>query len=492
MLKHLAALFAVVLALLWVPAAAQTGGGVDTATIDSYIQDEMSNDRVPGVALAIVRDGEVVYLKGYGDDGYGRPVTADTSFILGSMSKSFTALAVMQLVERGLVELDAPAQRYLSWFRVADPAASAQITVRHLLNQTSGIPARAPQADQEGATLQDHVRALATVQLSNPPGEQHEYSSPNYLVLGAIIEQVSGQSYGQYLQEHIFAPLGMQHSFTDQDTAIQQGMAQGHRYWFGFPVAATLSYETDRMPTAAVISSAGDLAHYLIAQQNGGSFQGQQVLSPEGMAEMHRPAAAGDGFSYAMGWRVGPIKDIPAIHHGGIVPHFRGKMVMLPEQRWGVAVLTNASTSFPLPAIPTSHRMADAIAASLTGQRLAASSYNQFYVYLAITAGLALILFEQVKELFKIGDWRAKAVTLPGIRRRGDVAAEFIVPILMVLGLPGLLGLSWAGIWRSTPDMATWLWISVVLSILSGLLKARALFGLPRSTAGVGARKVAR
>jgi CubicO group peptidase (beta-lactamase class C family) len=477
LLGTLGALFA----LLAAPAAARPTHGLDRGAIDTYVQEQMRKDRVPGVALAVVRGDEIVYLQGYGSDGYGRPVTPGTSFILGSMSKSFTALAVMQLVERGLIALDAPAQRYLPSFRVADPAASAQITVRHLLNHTSGIPARARQAEQEGAALQDHVRALAAVKLSNPPGARHEYASPNYLVLGAIVEQVSGQRYGQYIQQQIFAPLGMEHSFTDQEAAIGRGMARGHRYWFGFPVTATLPYEADRMPTAALISSAGDLARYLLAQLNGGSFQGQRVLSPQSMAEMHRPAAPGDGFSYAMGWRVGAISGIPAIHHGGIVPHFRGKLVLLPEQGWGVAVLTNASTGFPLPIAPTSHRMADAIAASLAGQPLSADGYSQSTAYLAMTIGLLLVPLSQIRGLMRRKVWRARMAGRSPWYALSDVATELVVPALLVLGLPALLGLPWSGIWRASPDLAAWLWLSVALSLVSGAVKAAAVLSIRAS-----------
>ncbi len=108
----------------------------DLAAIDQYVEVEMQRDRVPGVALAIVHNNQIVSLRGYGTDGNGRPVTPATGFLLGSMSKSFTALAVMQLVERGQIRLDSPAITYLPWFHTADANASAQISVRHLLNHT--------------------------------------------------------------------------------------------------------------------------------------------------------------------------------------------------------------------------------------------------------------------------------------------------------------------------------------------------------------------
>jgi CubicO group peptidase (beta-lactamase class C family) len=147
--------------------SAQTGSGViDATAIDKYIADRMRSARIPGVALAIVKGDQIVYLKGYGQaDSSGRAVTPQTPFLIGSITKAFMALAVMQLVEAGKVELDAPVQRYIPWFRLADPQASAHITVRQLLNQTSGIP-QVPTLmtwtwpDDDNA-LERHVRLLA-------------------------------------------------------------------------------------------------------------------------------------------------------------------------------------------------------------------------------------------------------------------------------------------------------------------------------------------
>src|SRR4051794_6069261 len=153
----------------------------DFAAIDTYIEQQMREQRVPGLALGIVQGDQIVNLKGFGvADPSGRAVTAQTPFMIGSVTKSFTALAIMQLVEQGKVELDAPVQRYLPWFRVADDAASAQITVQHLLHQTSGL-SRATgnqfQAshDMRADVLERQVRSLSTAQLTEPVGTAFQY-----------------------------------------------------------------------------------------------------------------------------------------------------------------------------------------------------------------------------------------------------------------------------------------------------------------------------
>ncbi len=340
----------------------------DIPAIAHYIAEQMQRNRIPGVAVAIVAHDSVVYARGFGTDGVGASVTERTAFVLGSMSKSVTALAVMQLVEQHLVQLDAPVQLYLPWFRVADTRASARITVRHLLHHTSGIPTNAPRATGASRTLTDQVRALADVALHNPPGAVHAYASPNYLVLGAIVEAETRHSYGSYVQAAIFAPLGMHDSHVDQTSVPDREhpghLSRGHVYVFGFPVARTLPHEGDRLPTAALISSAADLGRFLVAQLRTDS---SALLRVAGFAQMHTGGAASDGFSYAFGWRDGTIAGQRAVHHGGIVPNVRGKMVMLPDQGLGVVVLTNVSSAIPWPITPTSHLMADQIAAALIG-----------------------------------------------------------------------------------------------------------------------------
>ncbi len=430
-------------------------GVPDFSALNAYIAEEMRGERIPGLALVIVRGAEVVHARGFGTDGAGRSVTPQTSFILGSMSKSFTALAIMQLVEEGRVELDAPVQRYLPGFRVADSSASTRITVRHLLNHTGGIPALAPRGSGDTLTLATHVGELSGVELRSAPGVRHEYSSPNYLVLGAIIEKVSGLRFDEYVRMKVFAPLEMQHSYVSEAEAKRGGLSQGHRYWFGYPRPVTLRHEADRLPTAAIISSAGDLGHFMIAQLGGGSFRGRSVLSADGVARLHQPGVASDGFSYAMGWRISRnSRGNTVIHHGGIVPHFRGKMVMLPEQVWGVAVLTNVSSALPLS--PASHRIADNIGAYLAGEPLPAPGSRFKFAYFVITAVVLVLSVNQVRQ--GIVAWRRRN-TRPAAPRRAVTreAAQLLLPLALLVGLPLMVGLPWAEAVRSLPDIAYWL-----------------------------------
>ena len=184
-------------------------GPADTATVDNWLEAQLRDAGIPGGALAIVRDGRVVDERGFGTaDLTGRPVTATTPFVIGSLSKSITALAVMQLVDAGRVDLDAPVRRYLPEFSVADPAAADRITVRELLTHTSGlstatgiVPLTTP-----ATSLDARVRDLAAVQLASAPGTRYAYSNANYLVLGRLVEVVSGEPFGAYVRSPRLRP----------------------------------------------------------------------------------------------------------------------------------------------------------------------------------------------------------------------------------------------------------------------------------------------
>ncbi len=184
------------------------------SAIDAYVEEQRRRLHIPGISLAIIEGDRIAHYRSFGLARQGGEAPSpQTPFFIGSLTKSFTALAVMQLVEAGKVELDAPVQRYLPWFRVADPQASAQMTVRHLLNQTSGLPALPGEIaladfDDRPDATERQVRALASLKITRPVGSKCEYSNLNYNILGLIVEAASGESYADYVQTHIFNPAG--------------------------------------------------------------------------------------------------------------------------------------------------------------------------------------------------------------------------------------------------------------------------------------------
>jgi CubicO group peptidase (beta-lactamase class C family) len=336
-------------------------------TVDDYITAHMRADRIPGLAVAIVQDDQIVYLKGYGRaDPSGRAVTPQTPFLIGSITKTFTALAVMQLAEAGRVELDAPVKLYLPWFRVADPDASAQITVRMLIDQTSGLPQLPTFVTwtwpNDPDVLERHIRLMANAKLAFPPGEGFAYSNANYVTQGVIVQSVTGQSYEDYIRQHIFVPLDMRSSFASQEAAIQDGMAMGHRWWFGFPIPATLPFNRANLPAGFAISSAEDMAHYMIAQLNGGRYEDSTVLSPEGIARMQAEPPPG---TYGLGWESVRIDGRRLVNFDGATGNFQASIFLDPTSRVGVFVAANAMSA--LDGVSSS-RSSSSLGATSTGE----------------------------------------------------------------------------------------------------------------------------
>ena len=438
----LLAFFILSLTLATIPVNASNPSADDFAAIDRYIEQQMGAARIPGLALGIVQGDQIVHLKGFGKaDETGRPVTPQTPFVLGSTTKSFTALAIMQLVEAGKVELDAPVQRYLPWFRVTDPEASAQITIRHLLNQTSGLPSPAgttysfkERTDQ--AALEEQVRALANVTLDRPVGESFEYCNLNYGMLGLVIERVTGESYEQYIQERVFDPLQMNNSFADYQEAQKHGLAQGYLYSWSMPKPVDFIYNRTGLPSGYLVSSAEDMSHYLIAQLNGGRYGDVSILSEAGLAQTHLPAIQatmmGDSTSYGMGWFVGEMDGVPAVWHPGGVMSYHSDLILAPESGWGIVIIHNANDYTGAPGT----EIASGILNLLVG-RQPVSKTRQFPIPQSV---LLAVLILQVAGIVRSANmfkrWRSQPESMPHGKAKTALS----------IGLPFVINLLWASV----------------------------------------------
>lgn len=459
-------------------AAAQPVGPSDYASIDAYVQGQMTDAHLPGMALGLVHDGQVVHVRGFGRaNPAGDAVTPTTPFVIGSVSKSFTALAVMQLVETGQVSLDAPAVDYVSDFRLADAADSNRITVRQLLNQTSGIPTEAGIDPLTGpvTSLDAQVRSLSAVNPATTPGAAFAYSNANYEVLGRLIEDVSGLSYGSYLQDRILTPLGMTDTFTSVENARAAGLAGGCRIWFGVAncLAPGTGFRPDFVPAGFVMSSVQDMSRYLVAQLSGQVEGGKGILSPADFALMHAPAAnaglSAQGGSYGMGWFIGPRAGIgKTIWHDGSAAASHSMVLLLPDTGWGIVILTNAE-SLLYSMVARIDVIADGIAARLAGTPEPGTLSGLYYAFDAIVvlfAALQLRTFVRLarrpagmpSHKSRFGFWLAE-IALP-------IWRELIVPIGILVGLPAILGAPWVNL--AGTDVGAWLLGFAIFLLLTG------------------------
>ena len=448
------------------PAAATSATSPDYRAVDSFIQSQMSDAHLPGLALGIVHDGVISHLAGFGRaDASGRPVTADTPFIVGSVSKSFTALAVMQLVEAGAADLDASAKTYVPDFGLKDAGDSDRITVRQLLNQTSGIPTAAGIDPLTGpvTSLADQVHALAPVVPQSAPGAAYAYSNANYEVLGRLVELVSGQTYSDYLQQHVFGPLGMTHSFASLEPARTAGLAGGCPIWFGLAQCLTpgTGYRPDFVPAGFVISTASDMSRYMLAQLDGGSYAGQSLLSPAGVAEMHTAAASAglsaQGGGYGMGWFAGPHGHLAhTVWHDGSAAATHSMVLMLPDSGWGIVLLTNGE-SLLYSMLGRIDVIVDAVAAQLVGSAQPGTLAGLYIAFDAIVLVLAALQVRTLIRLLRTRGGRARhrnqaskvifEIIVPAWR-------ELVVPIGILIGLPAVFSAPWVNLVQTDVGVA--------------------------------------
>lgn len=437
-LRRAAAVVAGCVAVTFLAGGTSVGAGPpavpDPAVIDSYLADSLDATRLPGMAVAIIRGGEVVHAAGYGTDGRGASVTPRTSFRIGSLTKSFTAAAVLQLVASGHVALDAPVQAYLPGFVTADPDASRRITVRHLLNQTSGIADSGFPALHDGEEdLARRAASLRNARLVSEPGREFHYTDVNYQVLARLIEVVSGAPWAEYLRERVFAPLGTRGTVAAA-TAAQGAfavpdLAPGHVLLFGMPIARS---ELDGLLAGAggVISTAEDMGRWLVAQSTGGG----PVLGPDDVALMQTPPPGVEG-GYAMGWQlITPEQGPRWLEHTGVLSTYSAIQVLLPESGQGFVLLFDANS-----ALADTAGVAAGLAGLLTGDAQAAEPRSTALVAAVLGAATLAVLALRVRQLLRVPRWRrrragrARWTALPGL-------VWLVLPVALLAGMPALLG----------------------------------------------------
>jgi CubicO group peptidase (beta-lactamase class C family) len=461
-------------------AAPDPAAGPDLAAIDAFVEDRMRRHGIPGIALAIVRGGEVIHARGFGTDGRGQPMTTDTPLYIGSVSKSFTGLAIMQLVAQGHIELDAPVRTYLPWFEVADPDASARITVRHLLGHASGLSdlryiesLRLP----DDATIEEGVRDLRRAEPIAAPGSEFHYFNPNYAVLGHLIEAVSGQSYADYLREHVFEPLDMRRTFTDPEAARAAGLARGHLQAFGVPVPREQPFRQHGLPAGYLMSTANDMAHYLGAMNGGGSYGGERVLSRFAMIELHAPSGPG-GF-YANGWFVGDHRGHRLVQHGGTNEAFKAEAMLLPDDDLALVLLANQST---LPAALFAYAdLSTGLLDLLIGETPAPPPFSMRTLGAVLGIAFLIQLAAITRDAARLPRWRERARGWSRIRAAISVVPHFVTaPVIAIAVIAALQawmgrGISLGQALDGVPDLTLMLAVGFVADLALGSWKATAL-----------------
>jgi len=310
---------------------------------------EPVNDKTPGAAVVVIRDGAVVLKKAYGmaDVTAGVPNTTKTRFLLASVTKTFTAAAIMQLADRGLLNIDDTVSKYLTDFPSGD-----KVKLRHLLTHTGGLP-----------DFMSYEQAREKP-LEFEPGTRVSYSNIGYQMLGKIIEKVSGQTYEAYLQENIFKPAGMSSSGVDKKSSLKERACGYLNSPDGFQSAGR-NAATDAYAAGSLFSSVEDLFLWSQALESG------KLVKTETLQQVFTPTRMNDGRDgvFGLGWMIGRNKGLREVHHGGDITGFNTEVARYPDQKFTVIVLSNIGMR-PLGPLPNAADLSKKIAEIYLGDQM--------------------------------------------------------------------------------------------------------------------------
>ena len=328
--------------------------------VDDYVAATVRTWEIPGIAIAIVKEGKLIVAKGYGVRELGKPEPVDqnTIFDAASLSKSFTAAAIASLVNENKMTWDAPVKRYLTSIEFPDPYLTANVTIRDLLTHRTGIHATNGALFFSGANRSQLLGLIKNMRIVAPFRTQFIYSNMGYTVAGEAAAVAAGTTWEDLITKRFLVPLEMKRTSAIFNSAPSTGnIASGHALINGVQ-RVTLREGVQRdvtAPAGAVQSSAADLANWMIFQLGDGTFQGKRILSPEVMTEMHSIQIiipGGQAFrtarqikyfgGYGLGWQVMDYRGNRIFWHSGAGDGQFAYMVLLPDSRLGVAVLINS------------------------------------------------------------------------------------------------------------------------------------------------------
>ncbi|MBU7317108.1 serine hydrolase domain-containing protein [Paenibacillus oleatilyticus] len=436
--------------------------------IDDYVKTNMEVNNIKAAALAIANNEEVFYAQGYGTFSDGRGITGSTPFPIASLSKSFTALAVLQLVENGRIDLDTPYASYFPDLTPKDERVRA-ITVRNLLNQTTGLNdkanpdmTRSPQYQ----SLQEINPSLSAVKLVHDPGTTFNYHNPNYQYLALLVEKVSGQSFSDYMEKNIFERLEMNRTFSVSTTRqINENPAipQGHYLFFGHPVSqAEPPWFIDG--PAGIVSTAEDMAKWMLAQSNG------RLLSPKLMEEYHTP---GQSSPYGMGWIADKEEHVGrTISHSGIFWTYKAEETIYLDQQLGITMMFNSG----LTTFVDYRAFIDGIARIIRGEKAEVPVLNSRNMETVMTLLIIATVLWGIYSHFRIkrSNKRLTAgkLIISSLGRLLPVLILLLFKPLVTVMAAGRL-FPWFGLWTTMPSLIIWLVVLSLVNVTNGVYLVR-------------------
>lgn len=334
-------------------------------TTENMIRKLMDDYNVAGMSVALIRGGEIVSAEGYGlrDAGAGLPMTADTVLPIGSITKTFTALALGMLADEGKLDWDAPVISYIPSLRLSSPLLTENVTARDLMCHRTGVPKYDLQAIycvmEDGASM---VRSLEYLETNAAFRTKLQYSNQMVSLAGYLIEVITGIPYQEFVRERIFRPLGMQSTdFEIESLAKYENISKGYVFANGTFIEPPYMHLGAFAPSGAIVSTASDMAKYALFYIRGGIAGGQRLISEETLGQIHSPQVIGTPYfwnfeefqstEYGLGWFTDIYRGVKMVGHGGNTNGFSAQMTLLPGQNAAIVALSNATSSFSVNAL---------------------------------------------------------------------------------------------------------------------------------------------
>ena len=354
----------IVLAFLLLAAVARA-----QTPVDKLAAETMKQWKLPGLAIAIVKDDKVLLTKGYGVKELGgtAPVTDETLFQIASTSKAFTTTAMAMLVDEKKLAWDDPVRQHVVYFHLNDACADSLVTLRDIVSHRTGLSRHDELWDNSGLTREEVIRAIGNVELAKPVRSAYQYNNIMFMTAGEAVAHASGMSWDEFVRTRIFAPLGMTHSITTfAQWSASADHASAHRYddKTGVVSAIKVVDEDNLGPAGTIGSCARDMAQWLRFQLADGAIDGKRLVSADALNETKTPQMALrlDGstrdlnpetnlLSYGMGWNISDYFGSKVISHAGALNSMRTQVVLLPKEHVGFVLMTNAGRGISLMAL---------------------------------------------------------------------------------------------------------------------------------------------
>lgn len=332
--------------------------GPNPANLDRIIEETRRAFHVPGIAAAIVTKDKVIYAKGFGVKqlGTSEAITTDTRFAIGSTTKAFTTAAMGILVDEGKMNWDDPVRQHIPYFRLSDPLADANVTMRDIVCHRTGLSRHDLLWFGSPWSREEIIRKVGLVPLTKPFRSTYQYQNIMFLTAGVAVGRIAGTSWEEFVESRIFRPLGMTNSDFSTTAASQSSdHATPHEKRKGEVTKVPWRNIDNVGPAGSINSSVNDLARWVRMQLSEGSYEGKVILKPATLRETHTPqmvvrmddpnqralSIGTNMTSYGLGWVIQDYRGHHMVSHGGAIDGFRTQITLLPNEGYGIILLAN-------------------------------------------------------------------------------------------------------------------------------------------------------